>query len=73
MHHLKAGEADLQMAPDNKLVQGFWSSEMRQRHANEQEMTAILLSLETVAKDLSGKSVFILSDNVSSMAPVIIL
>ena len=31
-------------------------------------MAAILLSLETFANDLSGKSVLILSDNVSSVA-----
>ena len=51
-----------------KLAQGFWSSEMRQRHSSERETTATLLSLETFAKDLSGKSVLIISENVSSMA-----
>ena len=43
---------------------------MRQRHSNERERTAVLLSLEIFAKYLSGKSVLILSDNVSSVAYV---
>lgn len=51
-----------------KLAQGFWSSEMRQRHSNEREMMAVLLSLKTFVKELSGKAVLILSDNISTVA-----
>ncbi|GFR97329.1 Pol polyprotein [Elysia marginata] len=41
-----------------KHAQGFWSSEMRQKHPNEREITAVLLSLKTFVteKDLKSNS-----------------
>ena len=51
-----------------KYAQGFWSSGMRQKHSNEREITAVLLSLKSFVKDVSGKSVLILSHNVSTVA-----
>ena len=42
-----------------KYAQGFWNSGMGQKHSNEGESIAVLLSLKTFVKDLSGKSVWI--------------
>lgn len=51
-----------------KYAQGFWSLNMRQKHSNLREMTAVFLSLKTFINELSGKSVLILSDNISTVA-----
>ena len=51
-----------------KYAQGFRNSGMGQKHSNEGEIIAVLLSLKTFDKDLSGKSVLILSANVSTVA-----
>ena len=51
-----------------KQAQGFWSPNMRQKHSNEREMTAVFLGLKTFLKEVTGKSVLILSDNISTVA-----
>ena len=51
-----------------KHAQGFWSTKMRQKHSNEREITAVLLSLKTFVTELTNKSVLVLSDNISTVA-----
>ena len=49
-------------------AQGFWNSGMSRKHSNEREMTAVFLSLKSFIKQVAGKSILVLSDNVSTVA-----
>ena len=48
-------------------AQGFWDSEMSQKHSNIRELTAILLTLRAFQNFVKNKTIQILSDNVTSV------
>ena len=49
-------------------TQGCWDPSMARQHSNVREITAVLLSLKAFRPLLSGKSIQILSDNVTTVA-----
>lgn len=52
----------------HQKAQGFWNSNMRLKHSNEREMTAVFMTLKTFLKEIKNKSVLILSDNIATVA-----
>jgi hypothetical protein len=52
----------------NQEAHGLWNKRLQNMHSNYRELMAILLSIETFAPQLRGKTVQILTDNVSAAA-----
>lgn len=52
----------------NQKAAGFWSPRVANRPQNAREMTAILTAVHTFGPRLKGKSVQIVTDNISAMA-----
>ncbi len=53
---------------DGHQAAGFWNTRMRTRSINYRELMAVLLGLKSFAPQLRGKSVQILSDNITAVA-----
>lgn len=51
-------------------TRGSWSPEMRRRHINIRELTAVLLGLRSLLSEVKGKSVIVYSDNVTVVASI---
>ena len=55
-------------ACDNLEASGLWSSQMMQEHSNVKELMGVLLAIRSFKAYIAGKSVQIVSDNISSVA-----
>ena len=51
-----------------EITQGFWDPNMSRQHSNVRELMAVLLSLRAFTASVKGKTVQILSDNITTVA-----
>ena len=54
----------------NKEASGTWNKQISFKHSNYRELLTILLAVQSFKEDLKGKSVQVLSDNVTAVAYV---
>ena len=53
---------------NGKAFQGLWDQESAKKSSNVRELLTILLAMKTFIEDIKGKSIQILTDNVSAVA-----